>query len=256
MPFTLSHPAVVLPLSGRGPGSWVLALPPLVAGSMAPDLPYYTPVPGTLRAWTHSFGGAFTIDVVLAVLLLAVGTFVARPVAGLLAPRWRPLVAGWTAYAWPRRPWLRGFALWYAALALGALTHVAWDSFTHPDGQVVTRVPALSDVVAGHPLYQLLQWGSSILGAVVVLVALRRASGRLDAGATRSRGPGTGRRRLELVALVVAVCALAGVATRTVTGGGWSTYNLATGFLAGAALGLLVYAAAIRLRLVGPAPDA
>jgi Domain of unknown function (DUF4184) len=251
VPFTLSHPAAVLPLGGRRVGGWSLALPPLVAGSMAPDVPYYTPLPGWTRAWTHSFLGAFTCDVLLAVVLLGVGVFVAGPVAAVLPWRWKALVGGWTGQAWPLSPAARALVAWYLTLALGALTHVCWDAFTHPDGQVVTRVPALSHVVAGRHLYALLQLGSTIVGGAIVLGALWLALRRTpapEAGHTAfDRRP-----LLWLAGLTLGVGVLGAVAK--VRARVWWTpghavtlFDLVTGFLAGCTLALLTYAAVRRL---------
>ncbi len=242
MPFTLSHPAAVLPFGGRAGGRWALALPPLVAGSMAPDVPYYTPLPGSLRGWTHSVAGAFTIDVVLAVALLAVGVFVAGPVAALLPARRRELVGGWTAHAWPSRVAWPAVGLWYAALVLGALTHVAWDAFTHPDGQVVTRVPALSDVVAGNPLYQWMQWGSTVVGGAIVVLAVRRHARTMRAGTAGAPDLV----RLVVVTVLVLACAGLGAVAKSEAASSWSTFSLATGFGAGLVAAVLVYATLAR----------
>ena len=51
MPFTLAHPAAILPLRSR-----YLHTMPLILGAMTPDLPYYAP--GNLARFvpeTHEF---------------------------------------------------------------------------------------------------------------------------------------------------------------------------------------------------------
>jgi hypothetical protein len=260
VPFTLSHPAAVLPLAGRRLGGWTLALPPLVAGSMAPDLPYYTPFPGWLYGWTHSMAGTFTVDVLFAVVLLGPGHLVARPVAELVAvdrPRPRHLLASWTSTAWPSRRTPAGFVAWYATLVVGTVSHVGWDAFTHPDGQVVTRVAALRGVWAGRHVYTWLQLASSVVGGAVVLGALWLAVRRDTAGTVRE--PGRQRRpRLAVAALALLGAGVVGAVAKSTTSVAaaarhqprpyWSLFDLLTGFGAGVAVAVVAYAVVVRLR--------
>ncbi|MET8546450.1 DUF4184 family protein [Kitasatospora sp. NPDC004799] len=57
-----------------------------------------------------------------------------------------------------------GGAAWFAAsAAIGAATHVGWDAFTHGDRLGSRLLPVLDRPVAGVPLYEVLQYGSSAL---------------------------------------------------------------------------------------------
>lgn len=78
MPFTPSHVAAVLPLARTG-------LPPaaLVVGSVAPDLPYYLPLP-VAAATTHGPAGLW-LDVLLGGAVLVVYAYVLRPPLHALA---------------------------------------------------------------------------------------------------------------------------------------------------------------------------
>jgi hypothetical protein len=52
-----------------------------------------------------------------------------------------------------------------AWLAVGAFSHVVWDAFTHQDGWVVERVPALSaSLLPGVRVYKVLQHASTVVG--------------------------------------------------------------------------------------------
>lgn len=56
------------------------------------------------------------------------------------------------------------------AIVIGALTHLAWDSFTHGSGWCVRHLPLLNrnfiDTPWGHiPLFKVLQHGSTLLGS-------------------------------------------------------------------------------------------
>lgn len=167
MPFTFSHPAACVPLARRG-----LVLSALVAGSLAPDFPYFLPfLPGSHLS--HSPVGVlvYCIPVGLAALWLF-HTFLKHPALSLLpVSHHRRLTAAACGFSFgpPQR-----FALILLSLAFGALTHILWDSFTHFDGWVVQRIPLLSASLivtdlAALRLYKLLQHGSTLVGAALLV---------------------------------------------------------------------------------------
>jgi len=166
MPFTLSHPAAAVPLARRG-----LLLSALVVGSMAPDFGYYLhPFPGGL--FSHTLLGVlfFCVPAGLAVLWVF-HTFLKHPLLSLLPTshqrRLAPL-AGEFSFG----PWRR-FVRIVVSLAAGALTHIAWDAFTHSDSWTVQQLPFLrwpiTRLVHGAiPLYYLLQYGSTLVGGALL----------------------------------------------------------------------------------------
>ncbi|MFE4963906.1 DUF4184 family protein [Streptomyces sp. NPDC056660] len=188
MPFTLSHAAAVLPaVRGDGTGRGRLVPAVLVAGSFSPDLTYYaaSAVPDAMEfgAFTHSFTGVFTVDVLFSWALVALWVLVREPLVALL-PRTRH---GRLAYLLrcgaPRaRAGLSVTARWYVSAVLGALTHVVWDAFTHHDRWGTRLIPAIGRHVAGVPLYTLLQYGTSAVAAAVLAVFVLRALRRAPAG--------------------------------------------------------------------------
>lgn len=146
MPFTLVHPAAVLPLA-RTP----LVPSALVLGSVAPDLPYYV----SLR-WlggdynltlTHSASSVLWLDPLIALVLLAAfHGLVKRPLVALLSPevaaRVRPAVEG---FVW-RTP--QAVAWIVASVVIGAATHLGWDAANDALGWAwSTRLNLLGDVV-------------------------------------------------------------------------------------------------------------
>ena len=68
------------------------------------------------------------------------------------------------------RQWL----LVLPAAALGALTHVVWDGFTHPGRWGVDRLAWLQAEHAGLPGYKWVQYVSGVLGLVIVCWAAAR----------------------------------------------------------------------------------
>ncbi len=154
MPFTLAHPAAVLPLL-RHP--FVPAA--LVAGSMAPDTPYFLTAAGITSTsaddWygsflnathTHSLTG-LPIDLLYAVALVAAYWLVRAPIAALLPP-----TLGLPAPKSPQNKAL--YAGWLLASALiGIATHLLWDALTE-----ASFVPAP----------RLLQYASTAFGLAIV----------------------------------------------------------------------------------------
>jgi hypothetical protein len=188
VPFTLAHPAAVLPLRGTR----YLRTAPLIIGAMAPDVPYY--LPGSFARFipeTHEFEASYTTCLVLGYILL-IGIFILRrPLTALLSPRARWLCLN--ALAPLRRHW----SAWaFAALAIvaGVWSHLLWDAFTHMDGWIVRRVAALSAPVTfgsyTEPLCHVLQYVSSVFGLIVMVIwywwLAAPAAEPAEPGATRS----------------------------------------------------------------------
>ncbi|MCZ2822611.1 DUF4184 family protein [Modestobacter sp. VKM Ac-2977] len=152
MPFTLAHPAVVLPLL-RTP----LVPSALVAGAMAPDLPYYVSlqwIGGDYNlTLTHEWSSVLWVDPIIGSVLLATFQLLLKgPLLALLPPsaggRAAPAALGfrWRSSA--------ALALIAVSLVVGAATHLAWDE--------LTRSP-------GHPWALRLEVAFSVLGGVALL---------------------------------------------------------------------------------------
>lgn len=64
------------------------------------------------------------------------------------------------------------------SLVIGIYSHLIWDAFTHESGYFVRRTAALSTPVplfGFHvPLFHLLQHGSTLIGAAILLLALKK----------------------------------------------------------------------------------
>ncbi|MFJ3642239.1 DUF4184 family protein [Streptomyces sp. NPDC090108] len=262
MPFTLSHAAAVLPaVRGDGRGRAGLVPSVLVAGSFAPDLPYFAAsvVPGGMEfgAVTHSLAGVVGVDVLIAWTLVAVWLLVREPLVALLPRARQGRPAALLRCGAPRaRVRAVSVARWYGCAVLGALTHVGWDAFTHHDRWGSRVIPALGEDLAGMPLYTWLQYGSSALGALVVALFWVRALRRVPAGepvGVPALSPGDRWR----AGAVIGGCATAGAVLRTAR---WWEHRsgavrlwelvptLCFGAGAGLLLGVLLYAAGVRLR--------
>ncbi|HLY52899.1 MAG TPA: DUF4184 family protein [Steroidobacteraceae bacterium] len=166
MPFTLAHPAAVLPLRHlRG-----LRTAPLVIGAMVPDAPYYLQASHRLLFDTHGLVGSCLLDLPLGILLLAAAVLLRDPLTALLSARARWL--GLHALE-PFRQRASEWLLAPLAILIGVWAHLLWDSFTHGDGWIVRHVAALRQIVVigGYSVQvcHLLQYLSSIIGLAIML---------------------------------------------------------------------------------------
>jgi len=157
VPFTLSHPAAVLPLRRIG-----LPVTAMVAGSMVPDLSLFL---GWHRGYVyaHSPLGVVTVDVVATLVAVWAWFTVLRDALVDLAPdvvRSR-LTQHVTLTA--RQWWLV-----MPAASVGALTHVFWDAFTHRGRWGVRELALLREQQFGLPGYQWAQYASGLLGFAIV----------------------------------------------------------------------------------------
>lgn len=174
MPWTLAHPAAVLPLRRLCPR--YLSLAGLVIGSMTPDIGYYV---GRveLDAKTHSLGGIVEICLPVGLILLALVRFLHKPVARLLPAPHRGALLALAPPGNLLAPRMLGVAA--ASLLLGAFTHIAWDAFTHKNGYFVLHLAALQTPLFSLGLrefraYHVLQHASTTAGIVLLAIAYSR----------------------------------------------------------------------------------
>jgi hypothetical protein len=155
MPLTPAHPAVVLPLQQLG-----LPLSALVTGAVAPDAPVYLPVGVSYRT-THSWEG-LPFGIVIGLVVLGLWFAVLRDAVVDLTPSLRGRVPA------QARLGLRAWLLAPVAVAVGAATHVLWDSATHDWGFVVRDLAFLREAYGPLALYGWLQQLSTVVGFTVV----------------------------------------------------------------------------------------
>ena len=183
MPYTLSHVAAVVPFTR--PLARLRVLSAAVIGSMVPDFHYLLPF-AAARFESHSAAALWSFCLPVGLLSYWIFQFLMkRPLLSVLPDaaylRWLPHSA--PAPLGSLRQWL----LAAAGVLLGAVTHLAWDAFTHEDARGVRMVPELADQVLVHGRLltgaRMLQDLSSVLGFLVVIAAV--------AYALRSGGPAT-----------------------------------------------------------------
>jgi hypothetical protein len=145
----------------------------LVVGSMAPDFQYYLRL-STKNNWGHSLEGILLFSLPMALFVLwGFHVLIKRPLLLLvpLAHRRRLLPYAGPFAFWP----LKRFLLILCSVAVGILSHLLLDSFTHDYGLLTVRLPFLQATVLhvygrAMPLCDLLQFVLSF-GLVLVVVA-------------------------------------------------------------------------------------
>jgi hypothetical protein len=154
----------VLPLIGIG-----LAPSALVIGSMSPDFPFFAPGPFD-STFTHSLVGVVTADVVLSLGVYAVWHVLLAPAGLAVAPQ--SLLRRLPADAAPglRRRVASPRLVLLVALgcAVGALTHVLWDSFTHEGRWGARHVPWLNEQHGALPGYLWAQYVTGVIGVAIL----------------------------------------------------------------------------------------
>ena len=172
---------------------------------MSPDFEYLLRLAVTNRIGHSAIG--------LVVFSIPVGFFVWLVFSRLIRPAAVELLPPGLARA--MRPPVLALALGLVAVAIGALSHVMWDGITHRRGWTPAILPVLmTPVVPGLPIYRLLQHLSSAVGAIAIVMWVRGWIRRQPREARRF-APGQFRQSLSVVATILAVSAVAGLANTT-----------------------------------------
>ncbi len=173
MPFTFSHPAIVLPLTSLSK-KW-FSLTGLVIGSLTPDFEYFLRM-RIKSNYSHTLDGLFWFDLPLGLLLAFIFH---NSVRNSLFDN-LPLFLKSRFVAFKRFNWNDYFKKnWFVvviSILIGASSHILWDSFTHEHGYFVQAIPALTSTVDiwGNqiPILKILQHSSTIIGGLFIVFAI------------------------------------------------------------------------------------
>jgi hypothetical protein len=177
MPFTTSHPAIVLPLKQIFPRYF--SLTGLMAGAMSPDLLYFLLLDTTYRGISHSWLGLFTFCLPAGIIFSFVfhRLFKYHVIMNLPGPLDR-FLSGLALKRFKIKGFRRRLILFYSVL-LGALSHFFWDSFTHSQGEIARAIPFLLDysTILGITRQNctFVQHLSTVLGGFLVLIYMLKS---------------------------------------------------------------------------------
>lgn len=172
MPFTLAHPAAVLPFRRFTPRS--LNFPALVSGSLSPDAGYCFARLGVDK-FSHGFVGSLAFCLPVGVAMVALFYGLRSSIVGLLPVKQRDICLPLC-----RRP-AGSPLLVILSVMLGVWTHLLWDSFTNKQGWFVERWEVLRAPLifaGGHEVRvcHVLWYGCSCAGIAWLYLAYARWS--------------------------------------------------------------------------------
>ena len=228
MPFTVSHAAAVLPLRRLN-----LISSAFIIGSMAPDFPY---IIGNVRyrELGHQFPGI--IEFTLPATLIALWLFhrvIKRPVIQLLPAGMQKRLRQQSG-RFEFLPASRFLAI-VGSAALGIISHIVWDSFTHANSwpwrhsallQSWVQLPIVNHRM---PMFGVLQYASTVIGmlALAAWVFLWYRKSPVPAELARRKQP---KSRFGLAVAMFAIAVMAGAIRATILIGMPETVARADGF--------------------------
>lgn len=169
MPFTGSHPAIILPLLRYR----IFSVSGLLMGSMVPDFEFFLRLEANV-VYGHSIGPMFWLNIPTALLCITIYHCIVRDHLILNLPDyfkkrfWPFLSFDWLTYL------KTNYVKVVLSILVGNLSHLFWDAFTHSNGLVVAQIPSLSKIVWQVPVYDILQYAFSILGAICILLFISK----------------------------------------------------------------------------------
>ncbi|MBS1512769.1 MAG: DUF4184 family protein [Bacteroidetes bacterium] len=173
MPFTFSHPAIVLPFSKEKR----ISLTGLIAGSVVPDMEFLLRLKET-NNFAHDWPWVLVFNVPLALLLTFLYHYIIRDPLIANSPKWfRERLTAFTNFDWKECCSTR-FLQVLISIVIGIASHIFLDAMTHNKG-AITRLANFFyyDVYFGKhklPVYDILQFAGSLIGAIYILWFISR----------------------------------------------------------------------------------
>jgi hypothetical protein len=176
MPFTLAHPAIVLPL-GLLPKKWI-SMTALIVGSIMPDVESF------LRTYsekelTHSWTGFFYFGLPFGILLTFIfHNIVRNPFVTNLPGFLQQRFFAFTKFNWNQH----FFKNWYIiiiSLVIGGASHFLWDSFSEWNGWFIRLFPVLDDNIEmpDGSLWEipyLIQYINTVIGILIIIIVIAK----------------------------------------------------------------------------------
>jgi len=169
MPFTLSHPAIILPfLKNKN-----VSATALIVGAMSPDLEYFFRMKIQSEI-SHTFTGIFLIDFPLGFIIMILFHQITK----------KPLIENTPDFFQKRLNHLKelnwieylrnNFFTVLISFFLGTISHIFWDSMTHWNGYLVENFSFFNIKIYNIPLYKIAQHLSSIIGICLIFFYFKK----------------------------------------------------------------------------------
>ena len=173
MPFTFSHPAIVLPATYLPKKYYSLSA--LIMGSMAPDFEYFIRMKGFSR-YSHTWTGLFWFDLPLSIILLFIfHNLVRNTLIENLPFSLNVRLSAFDNFNW-NKYFQENIIVVFISLIVGIASHLVWDDFTHTEGYFVRVIPFLNGDISllNHniPIADIMQYGCSVAGGLVLIIVV------------------------------------------------------------------------------------
>lgn len=173
MPFTFSHPAIVLPVTCLPKKYYSLS--GLIFGSMTPDFEYFIRMKDYSK-YSHTWDGLFWFDVPLGLILIFIFHNVVRNILiGYLPFSLNIRFSSFAKFNW-NKYFRHNIIVVLISLVVGIASHIFWDSFTHSTGYFFHNIPFLKERIniLNHHVdgASVLQYVSSVIGGIVMLIVV------------------------------------------------------------------------------------
>ena len=176
MPFTTSHPAIIMPLKRLWPNYFSLS--GLVAGAMAPDFIFFLQLSTSDRGLSHSWTGLFMFCLPAGIVFCLVFHHLFKDEFVRHLPIFLKKRLSWLTAVGGIPSSFRQWMILVVSVLVGVLSHFFWDSWTHGTGETVRAFPWLLNVVTvgkfDFPLYEIIHHSSSVIGGLYVVGKLMR----------------------------------------------------------------------------------
>lgn len=171
MPFTFSHPALILPVTYL-PKKYY-SLTGLIMGSMTPDFEYFIRMRDFAR-YSHSIPGMFWYDMPLGLLLMFLFHNVVRNTLIEHMPFSLNIrFSNFEKFNW-NQYFKKNTAVVLISLLVGIASHLFLDSFTHDGEYFADSIPLLSGqyYILNHQISgaAICQYGLSLVGGIVMII--------------------------------------------------------------------------------------
>lgn len=166
MPFTFSHPAIILPLINKK--RKIFSATGLIIGSIAPDFESFIRI-NEKKVYSHTWTGMFWFDLPLALIISFLFHLIVRqPLIENLPIALEEKFGQYKNFDW--LAWFKKkFVIVIISLLIGIASHLLWDAFTHLN----LRSPddTASMIMVGRTrLYIILQYSCSLIGLFVIVI--------------------------------------------------------------------------------------
>jgi len=129
MPFTFSHPALILPVARRNTAFFSVS--GLIVGSLVPDFEYFFSLQKATSHFSHTLPGLVGFDLPTGLLVCFLfHFFIKQPLAAHLPVAWLQRVQPFLHLRW-QKLFTRHLVALIVSVLLGALLHILWDLVVH-----------------------------------------------------------------------------------------------------------------------------